>query len=906
MVAQRTNALGIPMVDERMRNKLFPNTKNIASKPAIYRAKSLLEPWGLDKTPEVDITPAYVDLPDLIGGNMKEHFDNMAYESTRTYLAMAENLARVELPERPKKWVRQVGWTMYTPGEAPKSVPYPLEAEMIFDVEVAVVYGDHSVMAVAASSVSWYVWLSPFVVTVQGKKDEFIPMGNGEKLIVGWNVSYDRARIAEAGEFEPNGLRFWDCMSMHISCVGLSSKQKNHYTAIKNKKNKARENGEEFNGFTPQWMDVTTTNSLKAAAEFYLGDKMDKDVRDIFVTGTQKEIIEKLDLLIEYNADDVEKTHEIYQILWKRFRKHCPSNVTFAGMLQMGIPYLPITNSWGDFKSRCMTAFNKSKNRITQLLDDLAKGYISKAKENNNYADDPWLKNLDWSLPGSRATKMKTKPEWYRKVKKLNAKTEITSRARVVPYLLKMSWFGYPLFHTTNFGWGYLVDEDDSYETNSPHYYLDEYPDHKFYKLPHKDGESANCGNPLAKDYLQYLESGTLRAEEEAAKEIVELAISISYWTSVNSRVEYQFDVVVPMLDERGNLQRDEKGEIIKRGFILPQMLVAGTVTRRAVEPTWLTASNPKENRIGSEIKTVVRMPKGYARLGADVDSQELWISDLLGDAMVGVIGGTPSGMQTLLGTKENGMDMHTVFANDNGMVRDGAKQCNYARRYGSGLNAQTVYMRQWIAGLSDADARKKAKASMLKTKGRKVKGEYQDGTESTMFNALERIATSNEPRTPFLGCAISDALTTANVGRDHMPSRVNWVVQSSGVDFLHCLLTAAEWLFRKYNIWAKFMISVHDEVHWIVKKEQVANAALLWQVAHIWTRAFFNYQVGFTDLPETVAWFSGVDIDHTWRKAPTKPCITPSNPDPIMPGHEKTIHEILAKTGNKVDELLN
>ena len=29
-------------------------------------------------------------------------------------------------------------------------------------------------------------------------------------------------------------------------------------------------------------------------------------------------------------------------------------------------------------------------------------------------------------------------------------------------------------------------------------------------------------------------------------------------------------------------------------GAILPQVIVAGTATRRAVEPTWLTASNAK------------------------------------------------------------------------------------------------------------------------------------------------------------------------------------------------------------------------------------------------------------------------------------------------------------------------
>ena len=32
-------------------------------------------------------------------------------------------------------------------------------------------------------------------------------------------------------------------------------------------------------------------------------------------------------------------------------------------------------------------------------------------------------------------------------------------------------------------------------------------------------------------------------------------------------------------------------------GVILPQVVTAGTVTRRAVEPTWLTASNPLVSR---------------------------------------------------------------------------------------------------------------------------------------------------------------------------------------------------------------------------------------------------------------------------------------------------------------------
>ncbi len=140
-------------------------------------------------------------------------------------------------------------------------------------------------------------------------------------------------------------------------------------------------------------------------------------------------------------------------------------------------------------------------------------------------------------------------------------------------------------------------------------------------------------------------------------------------------------------------------------GAILPRLVVAGTVTRRAVESTWLTASNAyvslrrfgmiqntqghigdlfqcvglfdqklqirilstekstlqtnfdravqvdrplfqlefskfascfnlQPNRVGSELKSMIQCPPGYHFVGADVDSQELWIAALLGDAM--------------------------------------------------------------------------------------------------------------------------------------------------------------------------------------------------------------------------------------------------------------------------------
>ncbi|KHJ79211.1 hypothetical protein OESDEN_21149 [Oesophagostomum dentatum] len=41
----------------------------------------------------------------------------------------------------------------------------------------------------------------------------------------------------------------------------------------------------------------------------------------------------------------------------------------------------------------------------------------------------------------------------------------------------------------------------------------------------------------------------------------------------------------------------------------------------------------------------------------------------------------------------------------------------------------------------------------------------------------------------------------------------MNWLVQSSAVDFLHLLLVCMEWLCSEYEIPSRFVISIHDEV---------------------------------------------------------------------------------------------
>ena len=56
-------------------------------------------------------------------------------------------------------------------------------------------------------------------------------------------------------------------------------------------------------------------------------------------------------------------------------------------------------------------------------------------------------------------------------------------------------------------------------------------------------------------------------------------------------------------------------------------------------------------------------------------------------------------------------------------------------------------------------------------------------------------------------------------------------------------------------------------------------------------------------DLPMSVAFFEGVDVDKVLRKEPDMECVTPSNPDGLLtgykiaPGETLSIQQTLTKT---------
>jgi len=162
----------------------------------------------------------------------------------------------------------------------------------------------------------------------------------------------------------------------------------------------------------------------------------------------------------------------------------------------------------------------------------------------------------------------------------------------------------------------------------------------------------------------------------------------------------------------------------------------------------------------------------------------------------------------------------------------------------------------------------------------------WSGGSESHTFNQLEALAMSDKPATPVLGAGITQALDTRLIGRNFLTSRINWVVQSSAVDYLHLLLVSVNWLFSQLNVSGRFVLSIHDEVRFLVRSEDRYRAALALHLANLLVRAEIVAQLGLDNMPSSGAFFSSVDVDTVMRKEPSEDCVTPSNPLGLEKGH--------------------
>ena len=712
----RVNEVGIQQLSASLHKQVFPSLRYTSDPELVALSHKHLKLHDLLDKESAITPPVDLDIPPLQGSTLDEHFFNIGLDAAEPYLSMASSFARVELPPLPTQWLQQPGWTRYDKNGTTTRVEFPDENCLVFDCETMYKESPFPVMACAASSTAWYAWVSPWLLSESESRRHLIPFGSNpscKRIIIGHNVGYDRQRIRDEYHIQATGNAFIDTMSLHVAVNGMCSQQRP--TWMKHQKQKllkqklTREastslslsellgtmNAEEE--ISELWIARSSINSLMDVAQFHCNITVDKSIRDYFGELNREGISDRFNELVTYCASDVSTTHKVYRVVLPAFLDVCPHPVSFAAMLRLSSVFLPVDKSWERYIQTAESTYLKLSADVQTRLITLAEQALDIRNNPDSWSTDPWLSQLDWSGQEIRMLKPKKgedtprpaknqkkpgMPKWYKDLfPTRDAPISLSVRSRIAPLLLRLAWEGHPLVWSDKYGWVFrVVKNDDILKFQEKHFILCDMSDEPvirvrmdsegvFFKVPHKDGPTKRVANPMAKGYLAAFEEGTLSSEFEYAKEALDMNAACSYWISARERIKSQ--MVVWNTDTDMGL---DVASVDGFGMILPQIIPMGTITRRAVEKTWLTASNAKKNRVGSELKAMVKAPAGYKFVGADVDSEELWIASLFGDAEFGLHGGTAIGWMTLEGTKAAGTDLHSKTAKILGISRNDAK----------------------------------------------------------------------------------------------------------------------------------------------------------------------------------------------------------------------------------------
>jgi DNA polymerase gamma 1 len=152
------NPVKIQMISKKLHRQIFSDTPSTGGNigkdfDGIVKHLKSFDLWG-KKT--VALPDPDVNLPDLFGNNIDEHFRELASQQIKPYLEQVKLICDCKIPEKPKTWVFKTGWTRYDPATGdPESVSYPEEDSMVFDVEVLMNDGNFPTLATAVTPKAW-------------------------------------------------------------------------------------------------------------------------------------------------------------------------------------------------------------------------------------------------------------------------------------------------------------------------------------------------------------------------------------------------------------------------------------------------------------------------------------------------------------------------------------------------------------------------------------------------------------------------------------------------------------------------------------------------------------------------------------------------------------------------------
>ena len=456
----RRNPAGVQLLSPSLHHQLFPG-RRLPSPPKqlVDLSTEHLASNGLKAQDAAKLDEVNFDFPPLRGTNIREHFVALGKSEAEPYLSLANDFATAEIPPMPDGWATEwSGWTKYhSDGRCEPVADLGEENLVSFDVEVLYKISPYPVIATAATPNHWYSWLCPTIfqdppAEPAAKKPrwdktidkdlphDLIPLFDGDnaRIIIGHNVGYDRARIKDEYSLKSTATRFLDTLSLHVATRGITSVQRptwmKHRKTKKEKKADAQaireatiemlrehvnpewadvlESMEESQDYMEEedslsdsgeskWEDITAMNSLKEVAALHCGYTVDKSVRDTFGDDTithASQLRHDLASLVQYCADDVRITHDVYKKVFPLFLESCPHPASFAGALSMGNAILPVNESWAAYLENAESTYRKLDGNVASALRALAE----KLRLEGPTPGDVWHEQLDWSPKKAR------------------------------------------------------------------------------------------------------------------------------------------------------------------------------------------------------------------------------------------------------------------------------------------------------------------------------------------------------------------------------------------------------------------------------------------------------------------------------------------------------------------------
>lgn len=358
-------------------------------------------------------------MPPLVGANIEEHFFNIASDQVQPYRTLISDLLShfTAIPLMPKIWNYEKGWSHYDPESGkPRSVPFPSDDALVFDIEVCMQEGSAPTLACALGKSGWYSWTSEQLVDPKASRssryvpNDLIPLESTDaqmsveqrpRIVIGHNVSYDRARVKEQYWLAGTGTRFVDTMSLHVCVSGVTSYQR---AMLKAKREMPEED--------LVWSNQSSLNSLAEVYRLYCCQNgeppLSKEKRNVFVDGSLNEIRDDYQSLMRYCASDVLATFSVLDKLYPLFVERFPHPATLAGMLEIGMAYLPVNGNWTRYIRDANLTYEDLNIEAKYLLEKRA-NQACRLSHDEDFKRDIWMWDQDWTQQVLKFNKTKPK-----------------------------------------------------------------------------------------------------------------------------------------------------------------------------------------------------------------------------------------------------------------------------------------------------------------------------------------------------------------------------------------------------------------------------------------------------------------------------------------------------------------